>query len=95
MRFPVVHLNGTSAEDLLGELSHAAEAIYAAIGQVCDTAPNARDYYPLGPDAYMRARAEHEARLDRLRAVRDELLEIQENVYQQQQARLRQKARTV
>lgn len=39
---PLVHLNGTSGDSLLGELTTASRALGLAIEVLCDAAPNAR-----------------------------------------------------
>jgi len=73
---PTIHLNGTSREALLDQVTEAAQAVYAALGKVCDAAPNARDYYPQGPEAFTAARDQHDARCDKLREVFNELQEL-------------------
>jgi hypothetical protein len=55
MLIPTVHLNGTSGEDLLDQYGSAVEAVREAIDAVCDTGPNARDYYVHGADAVLAA----------------------------------------
>ncbi len=53
---PVVHLNGTGREALEDQWQEAASAIHAASRVLHRAAPNARDYYPRGMDAFERAR---------------------------------------
>jgi hypothetical protein len=73
MQGPLIHMNGTSFEELIGQLTSAASAVRAALRAVENAAPNQRDYYPLGQDAWSTAQREHASRLSRLNAVRDEL----------------------
>lgn len=82
MIFPVLHLNGTSREGLMDPIRDACGAVQEAIGALEDAAPNARDYYPLGPDAFETARREHGDRVRRLREVRDELIVIHQHLYE-------------
>lgn len=66
---PTLHLNGTSKDALFAANAEAAGHLRAALAKLGDAAPNARDFYPQGPDAYGKARAEHDARAEVLRAV--------------------------
>ena len=77
---PHVHLNGTGRAALELQLETAANALLAAIGALELAAPNARDYYPLGDDAYPKARDEHNARIGKLADVLHELQAIHETV---------------
>ncbi|MFZ4580974.1 MAG: hypothetical protein ACOYOB_21525 [Myxococcota bacterium] len=72
---PLVHLNGTSGEQLAECLHTAARKIGAAIEAIHETAPHARDYYALrdGVGAFERARDEHAARVVKMRAVLNEV----------------------
>lgn len=61
--FPLVHLNGTSAQELFRqqrEVSRAASALYVSLAAA---APNGRDYYPLGDQKAYAAYEEHKQRL--------------------------------
>ncbi len=77
---PTVHLNGTSREALMDAYTQAHDRLSEAWLAVGETAPNARDYYVQGPGAYRAAVLEHSDRLDRLRAVRDEIGQILEGL---------------
>lgn len=80
---PVIHMNGTSRESLREENHKAARAVSEAIDVLCQNGPNARDYYVYSdPAAFGIARAQHEARVQKLSAVRDELLEIGEVLWE-------------
>lgn len=78
---PTIHLNGTSKKTLL----EWYEAAYAALGKAADAlaeaAPNGRDYYPQGPDAYSKAAAEHEARMRQIGKMRADIEEIVNDIY--------------
>lgn len=71
--FPTIHLNGTSASDLLDGIKDAVCAVNAAIDAIAKAAPNARDYYPQGPQAFAAADLEHRTRLARLHDIHAEL----------------------
>ncbi len=69
MTFPTVHLNGTSARDLLNDVCKQLNALNAALEVMAATGPNARDYYPQGSMAFPLARQEHSDRMDKIRMV--------------------------
>lgn len=77
---PLVHLNGTSCADLLGQYQEAINALMVAETALVETAPNARDYYPQGDDAFLRATVEHGRRLTRLTSIKDEIETILEDL---------------
>lgn len=81
LTMPTVHLNGTSKDALLKGYVDATEAISRALNVLVRSAPNARDYYVQGPDAYGKARDEHDARCAKLRDVNAELTAIVEHFY--------------
>ena len=83
MLIPTVHMNGTAGEVLLDQYTTAANAVRKAIDAVCDAGPNARDYYVQGTEAALAAQREHEARVKALKAVRDELAAIMEDIQDQ------------
>jgi hypothetical protein len=82
MMMPTVHLNGTSRDQLVEEIGAAVAALQAAVTAMVEAAPNARDYYVQGPDAYPAARREHESRLHRIADVIHELSTIYETIAQ-------------
>ena len=73
MQLPTVHYNGTSKEELIKQLCHAANSIDTAFDALRQTAPNGRDYYPQGPEAFERAIIQHRDRMARLDAIKEEL----------------------
>lgn len=83
MAVPTVHLNGTSKEGLLSPIKAAKSALRTAIEALEQAAPNARDYYVQGPDAYRVAEQEHVVRLTQLRLVQSELSELYGRIYEQ------------
>lgn len=74
MKGPLVHLNGTSAEELMKQQRDLYEAVTAAVDVALAATPNARDYYPLGDGAFAAAREAHSARIAKLVAIREEAL---------------------
>lgn len=69
MQRPTLHTGGTPKARLEEGYVNAGNAIRAAIKALEEAEPNARDYYPQGPDAYSVARREHIARLDALSGI--------------------------
>lgn len=80
MQTPTIHLNGTSKEALLEQWEEAYNALRIAIEKLAAAAPNGRDYYPQGPDAFAKATEEHRERLRKLTTVHAELQELAETV---------------
>jgi len=73
MTTPTIHLNGTSREALEAAYRKAYDALYPAMDALRETAPNARDYYPQGPEAVEAAQDEH---IERMRKIEDVYREI-------------------
>jgi ferredoxin-NADP reductase len=73
---PTIHFNGSSADHLLDDYKDASTALKMAVDALSATAPNARDYYVAGPDAFSTAQREHVERIRRLGDVHDEIHEI-------------------
>lgn len=80
MMIPSIHLNGTSGNDLYKEVCDALGALRKAKNAICAAAPNARDYYPQGNDAFKVASAEFKSRLDRLDSIITEYETIAEAI---------------
>jgi len=89
LAMPTIHLNGSSPNRLLEELMEAHHALAVARDMLAGAAPNARDYYPQGDDAFRRARTEHNARIAALVEVIGEIAEIAEAIDAQAGARRR------
>jgi len=73
MRHPTIHLNGSLAKTLEDDYRAAAILVRDALDAVERTAPNGRDYYPQGPDAFCEAEAEHCDRVGALAKIYAEL----------------------
>ncbi|MBI4473730.1 MAG: hypothetical protein HY646_13770 [Acidobacteria bacterium] len=81
---PVVHLNGTSKEALLDGYVEAGRAVQKALDALAERAfPNPRDYYVIGPDAWSKARDEHNERVRLLVKVQLELEQLAEKIADQ------------
>jgi hypothetical protein len=89
MMIPTIHLNGTSADELILQLQEAGSALRIAYARLTETYPDGRDYYTQGPDACSQATKEHRARLDKIAAVQDEIDQIWESVQNQVDTRSR------
>jgi hypothetical protein len=85
--FPTIHLNGTHGPDLADNAAVALEALRAASHAHALTAPNARDYYVQGTDAFDAARREYLARVEQLQAVTLDVAMLLENLTDQIAAR--------
>ncbi len=59
---PIVHLNGTSKEELLRQCLAFHTALREAERKLCDMTPNGRDYY-VEPGRLEQANAQHRRRL--------------------------------
>lgn len=70
---PTVHLNGTSAEQLMESYLEVRRALVAARDALCKAAPHGRDYYPQGQEASTLAFDQHYLRVKRLEIVTREL----------------------
>jgi hypothetical protein len=70
---PFVHMNGTSKARLIEQIENAYDAIGKALDAMKQTAPNGRDYYPLGQSAREIALDQHMARMAKLSSVQSEL----------------------
>lgn len=80
MRVPTIHLNGTSKERLLDQLTDAGLALSRALDELSEATPNGRDYYPQGATAFAEAMGEHKARVYKLREVYNELSALTEAI---------------
>lgn len=83
MMTPTVHLNGTSKDELVRQLLCAATALGEAQQALREAAPNARDYYPQGPDAFAQAQREHVKRCHTLLEVEQELMRLYDAIDEQ------------
>ena len=83
MTGPLIHLNGTSGEDLEAQVRRVVETFNAALNALYLAAPNARDYYPLGEDAFAVARRSHEEHVAALTAGHRRYQDILESIIDQ------------
>ncbi len=91
---PIIHLNGTSAEDLLKGNLAASDACSDAINAIGLAEFNGRDYYPV-PGAWDKAVAERTAHVQAIRAAKDYFMAIAmhaDTVISEKQARQRERA---
>ena len=73
MVLPIVHLNGTSRDDLVEQRLAIVDALRLVANAIADGWPNDRDYYPQGQDAIQAARELWRGRLDTLDFMRQEI----------------------
>jgi len=71
--YPLVHLNGTSKQQLIDGLCEAYAKLCDAYDALKQAAPNRRDYYPLPDNWWEAAQAQHRERLLAIDAIRDSL----------------------
>jgi hypothetical protein len=76
---PIVHLNGTSAEELLRLRQDAHSALDKAVVALQQMAPNGRDYY-LESGRFEEALAQHEWRLIALTEIMEEIAAESEEI---------------
>jgi hypothetical protein len=76
MKLPTIHLNGTSAQELLDQNRAVLDAIHQLQEALSAATPNARDYYPQGAGAYTIARNEHITRQQAIQQMEDEIMAI-------------------
>lgn len=84
---PLIHLNGTSAEELEKRYRACACLLNEAMNALYLAAPNARDYYPLGDQAFAEAQKRHDARIAAVAMVQRECLALLEHVVDQAEER--------
>lgn len=69
---PIVHLNGTAAEDLISQRSEFLDGLHLAGRCLAKIAPNGRDYY-LEPGRMEKAVEQHERRMAALKEMIEEI----------------------
>ena len=70
---PMVHMNGTSRGELIEQYQNASVALYEALQMLNRASPNARDYYPMSPEAFDIARRQARARYERVNGALTEI----------------------
>ena len=83
MMIPTVHSNGDGKRTLLENYEKAGQAIQMAMDDLRQTAPNARNFYVQGNDAFEKAVFEHAVRMEKLASVHDEIVEIYTEISRQ------------
>lgn len=83
MKIPTVHLNGSSATELLRVNLNARQAVAEAVDALYRAAPNARDFYVQGDDAFSLAASQFKSQVSRLQDVYNELTEIVDGISDQ------------
>lgn len=73
---PTIHLNGTRQQALLDGVVDAQTAVRLAVEKLTAASPNARDYYPQGPQAFPEADAWFRKRIAALAVIGDDLQEL-------------------
>jgi len=76
MEKPTIHLNGSGAKRLHENYERVYVACFDLLGALAIAAPNGRDYYPQGNDAFKKAREEHHTRLRIVTDLRKEIEEM-------------------
>ncbi len=79
---PMVHLNGTGPRMLFEGYLKAYEACRDALEAIEEIEFNGRDYYPIHPDAWGKARAEFLQHAAAIRAAKDAFLVVACHVQQ-------------
>lgn len=87
LKYPTIHMNGTSGDELFAQNMNALVALRAAYEALLKATPNGRDYYVQSPGAITRAVDQHGARLRRLQDVIAEVGMIVEEINTQIDAR--------
>jgi hypothetical protein len=86
---PTLHYGGSGFAHLSEGYEAACNALRATLEALTATAPNGRDYYPAGDDAFRTAKAEHDARVRKVRDVLHELCLLHEALVDANDARKR------
>lgn len=81
IKFPTIHLNGSSIESLISQFEQANHALAVATDELVNCAPHARDYYVQSANDFSKAAREHQDRIARLKGVREEICEILNYLY--------------
>jgi hypothetical protein len=83
MIIPTIHLNGTSAKELIKQLEDAFHTLNVAKKALASASPHGRDYYPQGNEAIGQAVKEYRARMDKIIDVQNELIRLMDGIQYQ------------
>ena len=81
MIYPIINLNGSSAQELAEQYHKACVACEDAIQVMAVTFPHGRDYQTAPRDHYLMARVEHEERIKMLTEVSRQLSLLRGHCY--------------
>ncbi len=73
MQLPIIHMNGNDGSRLGHEYFEALKALTNFTNAFYKIDFHARDYYPLGDEAWLKARAQREAQKANIESLRDYL----------------------
>jgi hypothetical protein len=77
---PLVHLNGTAKVDLVEQVRNACHKARGFKEALSEMYPNARDYYPLGEQAYINVKSQMLDRMCALNGIISQLEAIYEGI---------------
>jgi len=80
IQIPVIHLNGTSKQELLRLYDDAFTKLESAYQALKQAAPNGRDYYIISPRAISSAQSDHQNWLRMIDSVKGELEEMMKGI---------------
>ncbi len=80
IQFPVVHLNGSGKANLREQFDTAVSLLEQASSALRLARPHARDYYPDGDAAYYVANDQHQARINAVENILDEMVQIRNHI---------------
>lgn len=86
MNFPRIHSNGSHPDTMVQDINDASSSLADALAAMVKVAPHMRDYYMLPAGSFEDAFREHQQRVRDLRAVKDDLEKIAENILEQVRA---------
>lgn len=73
IQYPFIHNNGTSPVSLIEDNLEVLNLLREAMEALQKAGPNPRDYYPLGNEAFKKAKDQHVARFTKISEVYSEL----------------------
>ena len=81
---PVVHMNGTTADELIDNLRAVCDGLRATEEALAKAAPNQRDYYPAGLGLWNAALLQHSRRREAIETMLREINEEMEGILAQE-----------
>lgn len=80
MTKPTIHMNGSGKQHLTEQYTNVTNALNAALNALSEAYPHGRDYYVQGPEAIDAAVREHDARIEAVRTVYKDMLQMLRHV---------------